>query len=189
MEGHHLVLGELTDFLTGDILEDTHDERYRQRIAKILVRKKGFEKTEVVPRTPLTVGAGELRGVIRVDFAVALDGRIAMIVKYGPGSLVTRHRPVLAMARLLVPYRIPVAVVTNGETADVLDTGDCRKIASGLDGIPSRSELAAIVADADFEAVSDKRREMESRIVYAYEIDGACPCDTTVCRLSEEESS
>jgi len=93
------------------------------------------------------------------------------------------------MARLMAPYRIPVAVVTNGETADVLNTGDCRKIGSGLEGIPSRSELADVIAGADFETVSDKRREMESRIVYAYEIDGACPCDTTVCRLSAGEPS
>ena len=34
MAGHHLILGKLADFLTGDILDDTLDERYRQAIAE-----------------------------------------------------------------------------------------------------------------------------------------------------------
>ncbi len=27
--GHHLILGELVDFITGETIEDTHDEMYR----------------------------------------------------------------------------------------------------------------------------------------------------------------
>ena len=32
MDGHHLILGELTDLITGETLTDTHDERYRQKL-------------------------------------------------------------------------------------------------------------------------------------------------------------
>ena len=44
MAGHHLILGEITDFITGKTIEDTHDERYRQKIAKFLVNEKGYDK-------------------------------------------------------------------------------------------------------------------------------------------------
>ena len=40
MAGHHLILGELRDTLTNEILPDTHDERLRQGIASLLVEEK-----------------------------------------------------------------------------------------------------------------------------------------------------
>ena len=58
MNGHHLVLGELVDYLTGEVLEDTHDERYRQSLAKLLVETNGYAKSVVVPLRTLIVAAG-----------------------------------------------------------------------------------------------------------------------------------
>ena len=39
-QGHHLILGELIDFITGETLQDTHDERYLQKLARLLVEQK-----------------------------------------------------------------------------------------------------------------------------------------------------
>lgn len=181
--GHHLILGELVDVITGQVLADTHDERYRQKLAKILMNDRGFLRSEIQSRISLRVAAGANCAVVKVDLAATLSGRIVMIVKYGPGSLVTRHRPALAASRLLAPYQIPVVVVTNGEDADILDGPTGEVTASGLAAIPSRTALAARCADFPFPPISGKRAEMESRIVYTYEVDGACPCDDTVCRL------
>jgi hypothetical protein len=185
MGGHHLILGELTDFFTGLPLKDTHDERYRQRLARLLVEKKGYRKKDITPRVELTVRAGGSRAVIPIDFLISLSGRIGMVVKYGPGSLVTRHRPVLAASRLVAGYQVPVAVVTNGEDADVLDGATGRVMASGLDSLPSRVDLEAVVARARFREIDARRMEMEERIIFCYEVDGACPCDDTVCRIEE----
>ena len=44
---HHLVLGEMTDYLTGKTVEDNHDERLRQKIARFLVERKGYGKKDV----------------------------------------------------------------------------------------------------------------------------------------------
>jgi hypothetical protein len=186
MTGHHLILGELTDVITGEVLEDSHDERYRQKIARILLSDKGFSKAEISPRNPLTVTAGKRRGRIRVEFTVAVEGKTGMMVKYGPGSLITRHRPALAMSRLLAGYQIPVVVVTNGEDADVLDGSSGRLMGTGFGAIPTRPALVEIMGRTPFDPISPRRAEMEARIVYCYEIDGSCPCDTDICRLSEE---
>lgn len=184
MEGHHLILGELTDFLTGETLEDTLDERYRQQIAQFLVEKRGFRSSDLQPRRMLKVRAGTLAGRVPVDFVVTAAGRAAMVVKFGPGSLTTRHRPAIAIARLIAPAPVPVAVVTNGEKADVLDGISGKVLGSGWDAVPDSEVLARIAGSADAEPLSPKRAEMEARIVYAYEVDGACPCDTTVCRIN-----
>jgi len=44
---HHLVLGKLNDFLTGAEMTDTHDERYRQKIAEKLVLENGFDRADI----------------------------------------------------------------------------------------------------------------------------------------------
>ena len=186
MGGHHLILGKMEDLITGEILDDTHDERYRQKIARLLVTEKGYGKTGIRSRIPLIVAAGTLKGRIWVDFMVTVDDRTAMVIKYAPGSLVTRHRPTLAISRLVEPSQIPVVVVTNGETADILDGERGSLIASGFDQIPSHADLSDNVRKAvyAFSPILSKRAEMEARIVYAFEIDGGCPCDDTACRIA-----
>jgi len=106
-----------------------------------------------------------------------------LILKYGPGSLVTRQRPALAASRLLTAYQIPLVVVTNGEDADILEGSSGKVISHGLDSIPSRPELIQRTANEHFDLISADRVQMESRILYAFEVDGSCPCDDSVCRL------
>jgi len=183
MNNHHLIMGELTDYLTGRLLDDTHDERYRQKLARHLVEQCGFEKASITPRLRLTVTACDQRASIPVDFLVDASGKIGMVIKYGPGSLVTRHTPALAMARVIRPYQIPVVVVTNGEDAHILDSRTGDLLAEGLGNIPSRDILAARLKEHDFKPVSIKMVEMANKIIYAFEVDGSCPCDTDVCRL------
>ncbi len=183
MGGHHLILGELGDFISGEMLADTHDERYRQKIARFLVSDKGYAKADIHPRNLMVVAAGNRKGRLMLDFTVTIDDRKAMVIKYGPGSLVTRYRPTLAMSRLVVPYQIPVVVVTNGESADILDGETGKLMGSGFDRVPDRENLEQQLKRARFSPISLKRAEMEARIVYAFEIDGGCPCDDTACRI------
>jgi len=183
MAGHHLILGERTDFITGETIIDTHDERYRQKIARLLVNHQGYQKNDITPRKDLLVQAGENRAVIKIDFLINLWGKVCMILKFGPGSIVTRRRPLLAASRILAPYQIPIAVATNGEDAEVLEGTSGRVISRGLDTIPSRKQLIEIFYAAPFNRIPAERAEMESRILYCYEVDGSCPCDENVCKL------
>ena len=183
MAGHHLILGERTDFITGETIIDTHDERYRQKIAHLLINHKGYQKNDIQPRKDLLVQAGENRAVIKIDFLINLSGKICMIIKFGPGSIVTRRRSLLAASRVLAPYQIPIAVVTNGEDAEVLEGASGRVISLGLETIPSREQLIEIINTDLFNRIPAKRAEMESRILYCYDVDGSCPCDENVCKL------
>jgi hypothetical protein len=183
MNGHHLVLGELDDVITGETLRDTHDERYRQKIARLLVERKGYRRSEIEPRKRLLVQAGDNRAVIKMDFLIYLSDRLCMLINYGPGSLVTRRRSLLAASRILAPYQIPVVVVTNGEDAEILEGSSSEVLFRGLDAIPSKNELKRIVAGFDFAKIPPQRAAMESRILYCFEVDGRCPCDEDVCKL------
>lgn len=183
MSGHHLILGKLVDFITGETLKDTHDERYRQKIGRLLVNQKGYLKADIEPRKELRVKADAKRAILKIDFVITLADRVCMVVKYGPGSLVTRRRAVLAVSRLIAPVQVPVAVITNGEDAEILKGTSGEIIAQGLDSIPRKSDLQTFVANETFVAISEKQAELESRILYCYEVDDSCECDDDVCRL------
>ena len=183
MNGHHLILGQLTDYITGETLDDTHDERYRQKLARFLVEQKDYFKSDITARHPLICKAGEKKALTRIDYLVTIDQTIGLLIKYGPGSLVTRRRPALAASRLVADYQIAVAVVTNGEDAEVLDGPSGRLMGHGLASIPDRQRLAAMLKGKACEMISSHRAELESRIYYTYEVDGCCPCDDSVCRL------
>lgn len=183
MTGHHLILGKLADVLTGETLDDTLDERYRQKIARRLVERGGYRPDEIEPRRELLLRADDRRAVIKVDFVVRLEGRAAMVIRFGPGSIVSRERPTLAVSRLIEAYQIPVAVITNGEDAEILDGGSGKVVGRGLEAIPAKADLAERVRNFAFPAISPEKALMESRIAYCYEVDGACPCDDTICRL------
>jgi len=183
MQGHHLILGELVDFITGETIRDTHDERYRQNLARMLINQKGFMKKEIKPRRELRVSAGEKSAIIKIDFEIHVAGKIGMIIKYGPGSLVTRWRPTLAVSRLVAPYQVPVVVVTNGKDADILEGRTGEVVAQSFQSIPSRRDLIEKVTTMDLNGISAEQAEIESRIVYAFEVDGSCPCDDTICKL------
>ena len=183
MSGHHLILGKLEDFITGETIQDTLDERYRQKIAHLLVNQKGYFKKDIKPRQKLFVKADDHKAIVTLDFAVHILGRIVMIIKFGPGSIVTRRRPVLAASRLLASYQIPIAVVSNGEDAEIIDGFSGNILSQGLETIPSRSELVKTAKQYDFKMISNQQVEIEARIVYCYEVDGSCPCDEDICRL------
>ena len=186
MNGHHLIMGELQDCVNGEILADTHDERYRQKIARLLMEEKGYPRQALIPRHPLVVRAGEKSAQIPVTLIARVQDHLAMLVQYGPGSLTTRQRPALAMGRLVAPYQIPVVVVTNGEQADILDGLSGQRTGAGLDRLPSYARLVQLAADGSWHAIDAHHAEMEARIVFAFEVNDRCPCDDTVCRLEQK---
>ena len=183
MNGHHLILGELTDFISGETLKDTHDERYRQKIARLLINELGYSKADIEPRMALVVKADRKKAVLKIDFTISLTGKRCMVLQYGPGSLVTRRRAVLAVSRLIAPYQVPVAVITNGRDAEIINGTSGEVTASGLESIPSKADLTKMAAGETFAPISDQQAEMESRILYCYEVDDRCECDDDVCRL------
>ncbi len=172
---HHLVLGELRDVITGQTIPDTHDERIRQRIARWLLEEKGFRRQQLTPRRCFEVRSEKHRQTVVIDWVVALRDRNVMLIRYGPGSLVSRQRPALAAARLLEPYVVPLAVITNGRNAHILevDTGKLR--AEGLANIPSHDELSAELNRYEFSSLDSGRAAAERRILIAFEaLDCEC---------------
>jgi hypothetical protein len=187
MSTSHLVMGELTDFLTGQTLPDTHDERILQTIARFLVEEKGYAKTEIESRQVMRVSVDGKSGVLTVHFVIRINGTAAVLIMYGPGSVVTRQRPTLAVARLFEPHVIPYAMITNGTEADFMDVGTGKVIGNDLNSIFARSDAMAQITKRISKMPPDRlspaRREKEERILYTMDILTHNECSEYVCPI------
>ncbi len=181
MGKHHLVLGELTDYITGETRPDTHDERARQTIARLLVDEKGYRREEITTGSVLPLTVDGDRGNVRVDFIIRINGQAVMTVIYGPGAIVSRQRPTLAVARLVEPHIIPYAVVSNGQDAHIMDSLTGKVIAEGLDAIFSKAELTDMMDPLAFATLPENRIEKEQRILFCMEVLSERECDEFTC--------
>lgn len=177
MINHHLVYGTLNDYLNSEELIDTDDERYRQELSRMMVEEKGYTPEELTPRRYIeTLFA---RSFVRstIELTVTISGKDFMILRYGPGSLVSRERAAIAAARVLnKEYRIPLAVVTNGEDAELLDTTTGAILEYGLQAIPDRTKAQEWLHDLTFLPPQDpEKREREMRILNAFDVERCCP--------------
>ena len=99
-----------------------------------------------------------------------------MIIRYGPGSLVSRERSALAAARVLNgDYRIPLAVVTNGRDALLLDTITAKVLRDGMEAIPTRKEALDLYPNLIFLPPQDEEKLLrEKRILNAFDLERCC---------------
>ena len=178
---HHLIYGHTTDFVTGEQVVDTDDERFRQQLARFLVEQKGYAKSELRVRQKIETLFARQFVTSVIDIVVQVEGKRLLVVRYGPGSIVTRQRAAIAAARVLADDQmIPLAVVTNGIDADVMDARSGKLLSQGLDSIPHRQQAEELFESLDFTPLADdKKRERELRILNAFDIEVCCaggPC-------------
>ena len=173
---HHLIYGTLTDYITGEELTDTDDERIRQSLARIMVEEKGYCINNLQPRNTIESLFNRNFVTSTIELTVLETGKQFMIVRYGPGSLVSRERAAIAAARVLnKEYRIPLAVVTNGEDAELLDTRTGKIKGYGLESIPERSIAAGLISQLEFlPPIEGIKRERELRILNAFDVERCC---------------
>ncbi len=173
---HHLIYGTLRDYLTGEELTDTDDERIRQELSRLMVEEKGYAKELLQPRLRIETLFSRNFVISTIELAVTLQNRQFMIIRYGPGSLVSRERAAIAAARVINPdYIIPLAVVTNGRDAELLETTSGKILDFGLQSIPDCDSAAKMLEHLEFlPPLKGARRERELRILNAFDIERCC---------------
>ena len=163
----------IIDFITGREQPNVGAEENRQALERFLVNAKGYSKKdiEVDANIDLTIIGEPYRS--QVDLVVSVDaGKTRfMAVKCAAGSLGSREREIIAAARLLDNYQIPVAVVSDGKTAIVLDTVSGKKMGEGLDAIPSKGEAQKQLISTELLPLPEERHEREQLIFRTYDSD------------------
>lgn len=161
----------VTDYITGVEVPDMGAEANRQAFERVLVDVKGFSRSEVEVDVPLELVVAGEPYFSRVDLVVGLGGRRMMAVKCAAGSLGSREREILAAARLLEAYQIPLSIVTDGRSAMVLDTVSGEVKGEGIESVPTRDALFGMLKETELIPFPEKRREREKLIFRSYDLE------------------
>jgi len=159
----------ITDYITGQKVPNVGAEANRQAIERYLVAEKGFKKQDIKVNVPIRMQIRDQAYRSSVDLVVMPDERKLMVVKCAAGSLGSREREIVSAARLLDVNQIPLALVSDGKSAILLDTPSGRKIGEGMAAIPSRRELLNQFKKITFEPLTGDRREREKLVFRSYD--------------------
>jgi len=159
----------ITDYITGQKVPNVGAEVNRQAVERFLVDEKGFKKQDIQVGVPIQMQIRDQSYRSQVDLVVMLDGRRMMVVKCAPGSLGSREREAVSAARLLDVYPIPLALVSDGKSAILLDAISGQKIGEGMAAIPSPRDLLSQFKEVSLAPLAGERREREKLIFRSYD--------------------
>lgn len=141
----------------------------RKMVEYLLLEKKGYAREEVRKQVVFDVILGQETAHSSVDFLVTIAGEKAMVVKCASGSLSSRERQAVAAARLLDSPPVPIAVVADPTTAEVLDVMTGKVIGEGFGAIPVKDQILTVISEKKLIPLSPERIEKEKRILLAFD--------------------
>jgi hypothetical protein len=160
----------LVDFITGKKIPNIGSEENRQAVERFLVESKGYGKDDIEVDVAIEVLAGGTPYRSAVDLAIRLDeGLYFMLIKCVAGSMGSWEREIIAASRLLKDYQIPYAVVSDGSGALILNTLTGKRIAKGMDAIPSRDKAVTEIRSIQLQPYPEDRLEREKIIFRSYD--------------------
>ncbi|NTW57778.1 MAG: hypothetical protein HGB21_05715 [Nitrospirae bacterium] len=146
----------------------------RKMIAYLLREKKGYLPEDVRKGLAFEVTLGQEVFWSSADFIVSVEGRMGMVIKCAAGSLDSRERQAVAAARVIASPPVPVAVVADPVTAEVLDVATGKVTGEGFGAIPTKEQLREILSEKMPQTLDAKRLEKEKRILLAFDAIKCC---------------
>jgi hypothetical protein len=159
----------LVDFISGERVPNMGAEANRQLVERYLIEVNGYRREEVMVDAPIEV---EIDGEVyrsAVDLVVQIDRRPLIAVKCAAGSLGSREREIVSAARLYGPSPLPLAVVSDGSSAIVLDVATGKKIGDGLAAIPTRSDAVNLAQTDPLPPAAPDRLARERLVFRSYD--------------------
>lgn len=160
----------LIDFITGRKVSNIGPEARRQQVERLLVEEKGYAKEDIEVDAPIVLEMQPKTYASHVDLVVSVLDRRYMAIKCAAGSLASREREIVAAARLLDAYQIPLAAACDGQTAFVWDTVSGRLIGSGLAALPSKAQALRNFDPNALIALAPDRVRRQQLIFRSYDI-------------------
>lgn len=158
----------IIDFITDCPKPNCGAEGNRQEVERYLVETKNYDRKDIEVDAGIALDMDKGRYQSTIDLVVSVNGFRYMIIKCAAGSLGSREREVIAAARLLEAYQIPISVASDGTDAIVWDTVSGRSLGNGLDAIPSKENALETFDPAAVASLDGKRRERHKLIFRAY---------------------
>jgi Type I restriction enzyme R protein N terminus (HSDR_N) len=150
----------------------------REQVWDFLMHEKGYVEGDIEVDRRFEISIDDVRTTISVDYLITIFGRRFMVIKCTPGTLESRERHLVSFARVVDSYQIPLAVVTDGAQARIMDAISGRLAGEDLTSIPGRSMAIEFVQSMEFKPYPHDKMEREKRILLAFE---AIKCTEESC--------
>lgn len=144
-----------------------------EKLARFFMEEKGFSESDLELRLFIDTCINNETVTSKIAVTLCLQNKRVMIIRYAPGSLVTREKAAVAAARILEKsYQIPLAVVTNGISLELLDTYSGKVLSESFSSLPSKDELLSQMDVLKFQPNTDpKNREKAKRILNVFDVN------------------
>lgn len=161
--------GTLRDYLSGEEIEETTYEEFRQALARLLVEERGYPRERLRAKVELPYEVDGERYSRNVDLvAYDREDRPALLVLFSAGAVGSYERETVAAARLFPGGPVPLALVTDTLQAELLDTAMGAVLAQGMGAVPAWDDLLARTRDAQRTPLTAQQRERLTRIFHIY---------------------
>ncbi len=159
----------IVDFITGKKIPNIGAEANRQQVERFLVEEKGYQRENIIVDAPIQVEIDEEVYRSKVDMIVQIEGKPLIAIKCAAGSLGSREREIISVARLYAESPLPMAVVSDGFEATVLDTLNGKHVGKALADIPSCAEALVLVKKGPLPPISPDRLLRERLVFRSYD--------------------
>jgi hypothetical protein len=178
----------IRDYLTGEEMEETTYEEFRQALARILVEEKGYPRANLEAKVSIDFFV-DGKDYCRIADLVAYDGgRPIFVLFFCAGQPGTFDREVVAAARLIDDGPAPLAMATDTKDAVLMETARGRVLDQGFGALPDWERLKALVEEHPAQEFGEEKLERERRILYTYTEFLVGACCGTVCPTSKEQN-
>jgi len=161
----------IRDFITGKEIDNVGSEASRQIFEKFLVETKGYRKEEIKVDVPLIVQFKGEDYISAIDLIVFCKNRPFMAITCVAGSIGSYEREILAGARLVYEYQIPLALSTDARDAVIMDTVTGKTTGQGLNAIPGRKEALEMLPAIQDTIYAPEKRKLEMIIYRSFNME------------------
>lgn len=161
----------ITDYITGKPVKNIGSQACRQIFEKFLVEEKGYAKKNITVDNKIIVQFKGEDYISTIDLIVSAKEKALMAITCVAGSIGSYEREILAGARLVFDYQIPLAVSTDARDAVVLDTLSGKKTGQGLDSIPSKKQALKLIETMEYLPLDITRKEREMIIYRSFNME------------------
>ncbi|SMF39302.1 type I restriction enzyme HsdR N-terminal domain-containing protein [Desulfovibrio gilichinskyi] len=173
--------GTLRDYLSGEEIDETTYEEFRQALAKILVEEHGYPKDSLKAKVDLCFNIDGEEMCRTIDLVVYdPEGLPILMVMFCAGDVGSYEREAVCAGKLFQGGPVPYVVITDSMDAFLLDAISGDTLAHGMRSVPDYKKLLAMVEGYKREPLPAERRTKIERIFYTYTgfLQGTCCSET-----------
>lgn len=147
---------------------------YIQRLMIENLIERGYSPNDIEINKNYEVLVSEKEKFITsVDLLLRLNEKTIFAIKCTPTSIDSWQRFMLSFCRVVEPFQIPYAFITDGQEGRIIDilSGEVRETMD----IPGKEDLIKLLPSLSFIPYSEEKLPREKRILYAFDAIKCCP--------------